>query len=1135
MKTDIEADLSRFGSSFLKTVDVLVRLPIEQLRLDRSEGLKTEAFISGYEGSPLAGYDLRLAHAKRALDKYGVHFVPGFNEELAATSVMGTQMAGRVAPESYGLDGVVGFWYGKAPGLDRAADALRHGNFAGTAGAGAVVLLVGDDPTAKSSTLPSDSRATLQSLGIPVLEPGDTQEVLEYGLAAVALSRYAGAWTALKLVTGVCDAGGTITIAEDRRPPRQPTGEYRKKYGHLLMSPQSVALETEVNVHRLNAACRFSQLNGLNRMYGADRQASLGIMAAGKTYYDVLQAIRDMGISMEDLALVGVRLAQLSMTYPLDPMFVQEFAAGLNQIVVVEEKRSFVEAQLRDILYASAMRPEIIGKFDLTGAEFFPAHGELSPDPIARKLAPLLARRAPEWLATRIVKRVREISAPPSLPPVLYNRKPTYCSGCPHNLSTVEIAGSPIGGGIGCHTLGMNLADAGRGFQILSQMGGEGAPFIGVRPFVDQQQHFFQNIGDGTFFHSGSLSVQACIAQGMNVTFRLLNNHAVAMTGGQAVQGALEPSTLSRKLEAEGVTRTVIITRQPKRISGIARNAELRPPSQLKEVMRELQSTPGVTVLIYDQECAAELRRMRNVGERPRPMERVVIHEQVCEGCGHCVSVSNCISLRPVGTPNGPKMSVHQSSCNQDFSCAVGDCPSFVSVTLAEGGGAAKPKLPELDLDGIPAPPMIPLQDEGYRIVLMGIGGDGIVSIAKSLANAASIDGLWVTTSDETGLAQKSGSVVSHLYLGSQRLQGAVRANRGAADLLIAYDLVTARRADVVDTLDPTKTVAVLNTNVVVPAEQVRKGAWEVPDLARPLVDRLGTLESGKVIALDGSRLAEALFEDHFAVNSFLLGIAFQKGWIPISLDSMRAGMIPTNWEAFSWGRKYAHEPEAIKRVLDSHPVVDPVPVPATVLRKYQNERWAQEYAAYLENVDARLKSVVGRNLLRLMTYKDEYEVARLLTSTEFHEKLRRDWRGIVAVHFHLHPPVLRWLGLGQKIRVGQMARPFLCGLAGLSFLRGTPLDVFGRTKVRRAERSLIDWYRQLVCRVSAVLTAENLPIALEILDLPAQIRGYEEIKMASIERVLALAEDRLRSLPATMAAPVGLEDQSSESRSVYA
>jgi indolepyruvate ferredoxin oxidoreductase len=320
-----------------------------------------------------------------------------------------------------------------------------------------------------------------------------------------------------------------------------------------------------------------------------------------------------------------------------------------------------------------------------------------------------------------------------------------------------------------------------------------------------------------------------------------------------------------------------------------------------------------------------------------------------------------------------------------------------------------------------------------------------------------------------------------------------------------------------------------------VPAEQVRKGAWEVPDLARPLVDRLGTLESGKVIALDGSRLAEALFEDHFAVNSFLLGIAFQKGWIPISLDSMRAGMIPTNWEAFSWGRKYAHEPEAIKRVLDSHPVVDPVPVPATVLRKYQNERWAQEYAAYLENVDARLKSVVGRNLLRLMTYKDEYEVARLLTSTEFHEKLRRDWRGIVAVHFHLHPPVLRWLGLGQKIRVGQMARPFLCGLAGLSFLRGTPLDVFGRTKVRRAERSLIDWYRQLVCRVSAVLTAENLPIALEILDLPAQIRGYEEIKMASIERVLALAEDRLRSLPATMAAPVGLEDQSSESRSVYA
>jgi len=1135
MKTDIEADLSRFGRSFLSTVDALVRLPIEQMRLDRSEGLKTEAFISGYEGSPLAGYDLRLAHAKPVLDKNGVHFVPGLNEELAATSIMGSQLVGRVVPTSFGLDGVVGFWYGKAPGLDRAADALRHGNFAGTAGAGAVVLLVGDDPTAKSSTLPSDSRSTLQSLGIPVLEPGDTQEALEYGLAAVALSRYAGAWAALKLVTGVCDASGTITLPKDRRPLLQPKGEYRKKHGHLLMSPQSVALETEVNRHRLNAACNFAQLNGLNRTHGANRQACLGIMAAGKTYYDVLQAIRDMGISMEYLASAGVRLAQLGMTYPLDPMFVQEFAAGLNQIVVVEEKRSFVEAQLRDILYASAMRPEIVGKFDLKGAEFFPLHGELGPDPIARKLAPILARQVPEWLATQIAKRVREISAPPSLPPVLYNRKPTYCSGCPHNLSTVEIAGSPIGGGIGCHTLGMNLADAGRGFQILSQMGGEGAPFIGVRPFVDQQQHFFQNIGDGTFFHSGSLSVQACIAQGMNVTFRLLNNRAVAMTGGQAVQGALEPSALSRKLEAEGVTRTAIITRQPKLIRGIARNAELRPPSQLKEVMRELQRTPGVTVLIYDQECAAELRRMRNVGERPRPKERMVIHEQVCEGCGHCVTVSNCISLRPVGAHNGPKMSVHQGSCNQDFSCAVGDCPSFVSVTLAEGGGAAKPKLPELDADGIPVPPMVPLQDGGYRIVLIGIGGDGIVSITRSLANAASIDGLWVATSDETGLAQKSGSVVSHLHIGSQRLQGAVRANRGAADLLIAYDLVTARRADVVDTLDPTKTVAVLNTSVVVPAEQVRKGAWEVPDLAKPLVDRLGALESGKVIALNASRMAEALFEDHFAVNSFMLGIAFQKGWIPISLDSMRAGMIPSNWEAFSWGRKYVHEPEAIERVLYSHPAMDPVLDPATVLQKYQDERWAQEYAAYIGNIDTRLKSVVGPNLLKLMTYKDEYEVARLLTSKEFHEKLRRDWQGIVAVHFHLHPPVLRWLGLGRKIRVGPIARPFLRGLARLSFLRGTPLDVFGRTKVRRAERSLIDWYRQLVRRVSAVLTAENLPMALDILDLPGQIRGYEEIKMASVERVLALVEDRLRSLPATRTDQAGLGDQCSESINVCA
>ncbi len=685
------------GTVYLTGIQALVRLPLDQMRRDRRAGLNTATFISGYEGSPLGGYDMALMRVRGLLDEHNVHFVPGMNEDLAATSVLGSQIFHTVGDSKY--DGVLGIWYGKGPGVDRTGDVFRHANFAGTGQHCAAIALAGDDHISKSSTIPHQSDLSFYNFNMPVFYPGNVQEILDYGLAAIALSRFSGAWAGLKMVTNVCDSGAMVEVDPDRQPVTIPDG-YEKHTDARLVTPYTLALEYEVNTRRLQAAREFARVNRVNTLIGARGPARLGIATAGKPYYDLMQALRDFGIRREDLDHLGVRIAKFGMTFPLEPEFVAEFAEGVETILVVEEKRSFLELQLREELYNAHRRPVIIGKKDERGEPLLSGVMELDPEQIAAAVARFL----PGSLAIEErLKRIAEIAARDH--ESVSTRLPNFCSGCPHNRSTLLLEGQIAGGGIGCHGMAVSLGPASRGYSFITQMGGEGVPWIGMSPFVGTK-HIFQNQGDGTYFHSGQLAIDACIAAGVNITYKILYNGVVAMTGGQTATGALPVPALTRKLETDGVKRTIVVTDEPEKYEqvALAANAKVRHRDDLPEVLRLLEETPGVTVLLYDQQCAAEKRRLRSRGKLAEPALRLVINEEVCEGCGDCVRQSNCMSLYPVETEYGPKTRIHQSSCNKDYSCLLGDCPSFVTVNLKPGTGARKKNPPELPEAGVAEP-----------------------------------------------------------------------------------------------------------------------------------------------------------------------------------------------------------------------------------------------------------------------------------------------------------------------------------------------------------------------------------------------------------------------------------------------
>lgn len=1109
------------GTVYLTGIQALVRLPMEQVRLDRRNGLNTGVFISGYEGSPLGGYDLALERARALLAGHNIHFRPGLNEDLAATAVMGSQIFEVLGDTK--VDGVTGIWYGKGPGVDRSGDALRHANMLGCPGHCAAIVLAGDDHICKSSSIPHQSDFTLVSAAIPILAPGNAQEALDYGLYAIALSRYSGAWVALKLVTNVCDGGGTVVVDPERHQFRLPEG-YEKRTDTRLVPPFSNALEIEVNVRRPAAVRAFARQNPLHRLHGLASGARLGFATAGKPYYDLLQALADLGIGEQDLNAQGVRLIKFGITWPLDPALVSEFAAGLEKIVVVEEKRSFLEAQIRDALYNSPSRPLVLGKEDENGEPLFPSTGELNPDLIAQKLERYFAHAGKQ---ARLVT-LADISARPREVDIF--RVPNYCPGCPHNRSTLLEPGQLAGGGIGCHGMGALLDDAGRGYLFSTQMGGEGAPWIGMAPFVERP-HIFQNMGDGTYFHSGSLAIQAAIAAGVNITFKILYNGHVAMTGGQNVIGAIPVPELTRQLAAEGVRKIVVVTEDLRRYcdpSRLAEGVEVRHRDDLSEVQRALEKIPGVTVLIYDQECAAEVRRRRSRGLYPEPVLRLMINEEVCEGCGDCVRVSNCMSLQPVETPLGEKMRIHQPSCNKDYSCALGDCPSFVTVRIKPGTGLKRPPLPDLPAVEMPPPRRRVAAGRAYRILMPGIGGTGVVTVNALLAHAALMDGFRVTTLDQTGLAQKGGAVVSHLTVSEQPLDCSAQINAGNADLILGFDLIATADPRNLACAHPERTVAVMNTALVPTAETMRGRKPLAGAQAR--IDRLaqGT-RRGENIYVDATRVVERLFGSHLYVNVFLLGVACQAGLLPVSVANLEEAIrlngvaVERNLQAFTWGRKYFSDSAWVERfVVEEEPAEhspqDTIEWRIRELERYQNASYARRFADFVERVRIRrpeLAEAVARNLFRLMAYKDEYEVARLLTSERFERQIATTWESVEAVYYNLHPPLLRRLGLKRKLRLGRWFRLPLRVLARMKFLRGTPFDPFGYSAHRRMERQLIGWYEALMMEILEHGSEENLPLQLELASLPENIRGYEKVKETSVGRAKTEVETKLELLRA--------------------
>jgi indolepyruvate ferredoxin oxidoreductase len=1148
------------GSVLITGVQALARVLFDQIRADRQRGLRIAAFVSGYPGSPLGGFDQILERNAALLAEHDVRWVPGVNEDLAATAVWGSQQD-NLAPLS-DHDGVIGMWYGKAPGVDRSGDAFRHANLHGVGTNGGVVCAVGDDPQSKSSTLPGASEVALYDAGMPILAPGTAQEVLDLGRHAYELSRYTGCWTGLKIVTSVADGFSSADVAPGRIAPVLPElsfgGEpWRHVQRPTFFLPHTVELEAELYERRHVAARAYAAANGLNAVEVDAPDAWLTILSAGRTYREVRQALADLGLA-SDAALrdAGIRLVRLGMIYPLEPGIARAAARGVEEILVVEEKRSFVERFLREYLYDQAERPRVVGKRDERDAPLIPADGELNAD----RLRPLLARR----LAARLGTQLRVTGGRPQLTllPVSTARTAAFCSGCPHNRSTVPASGSPVGGGVGCHAMVMWLD---RGAVSYNQMGGEGAQWIGRAPFT-KVPHFVQNVGDGTFFHSGSLAVRAAVSAGVTMTFKVLYNGVVAMTGGQDPAGQMDVPHLCQAMAAEGVARIIVVSEDPsryRRSAALPPGTRVWPRDRLAEAERVLAGVSGVTLLVYDQACAAELRRLRKRGKAPERPQRVVINEAVCEGCGDCGAKSNCLSVHPVDTEFGRKTQIDQASCNTDYSCLDGDCPSFITVQAPTGQTRDLRPMPDIPAD-IPEPEEKAAIDEvgGYGIVATGIGGTGVVLLNQVLATAAFLEGVQVTGLDQTGLSQKAGPVVSHLRLwhdapaaSDEHPTPPAAASSNAvgdesADLLLALDLLVAADPRHLGRATAGRTVTVASTSVVPTADMVR-GDAAAPDVAALLAVVRDRTRPGGLTSLDTIALATTLFGDGIAANLIALGAAYQAGALPLQASSIARAIelngvaVERNLAAFRAGRLVVSDPGAlpalrrageqrrdtvpgrlaaardlaVRRGLEGAAAERAIGLAAD-LTAYQNARLAGRYldlvaAAVQAETRAEgsgeLADAVASAFYHLLAYKDEYEVARLHLLPEFGRALAEAVPGGHGVRYRLHPPLLRALGMRKKIAFpAPVIRPAFRVLRAMRHVRGTPADVFGYTTMRRTERRLVDEYEAEMRTVLAGLSEANHAAAVELARLPLAIRGYEHIKLAAVERYEAELE-RLR------------------------
>jgi indolepyruvate ferredoxin oxidoreductase len=1125
------------GQIFLSGIQALVRLPLDQHRADRRRGLNTATLISGYRGSPLGGFDQALERNVELLREHQVVFVSGVNEDLGATAIFGAQQANLYPRPRY--DGVLGMWYGKAPGVDRTGDIFKHAQFLGLGPHGGVLAVAGDDPTCKSSTLPSSSEVALYDAMMPVLYPGNVQEILDLGLHGFALSRFAGLWVGVKIVTNVADEIGTAEVAPDRIRPERPEFLYDGRpwwptQNPRLLAPDSLLQEKEIFYGRLEAARLYAEVNHLNRITVPTPDAWLGIAAAGKTYYDVREALGHLGLHDEALRRYGIRLLKIGLLFPLEPGIVREFARGLQELMVVEEKRPFLELFVRSILFEARERPRVVGKHDETGRILVPADGELDADRVAMAIARRLEARVQLPSVTARVALLEAIEQRPA--PLTLARTAYFCSGCPHNRSTVVPEGSMAGGGIGCH--GMAIAMNRNTFGI-THMGGEGAQWVGAAPFVELP-HLFQQLGDGTFFHSGSLAVRQAIAAGVNVTYKILYNSTVAMTGGQDAAGAIPVDSLTRWLDAEGVKRTIVVTDEPDKYPpGVrwAPGVEVWHRDRLDEAQRLLRDIPGVTALIYDQRCAAEKRRLRKRGKLPDPAQRVFINEAVCEGCGDCGVKSNCLSVHPVETEFGRKTRIHQSSCNKDYSCLDGDCPSFLTV-IPRGARRRRTAEPFTVERALPEPVLrVP---PAAAIYMMGIGGTGVVTVNQILGTAALLDGKHVRGLDQTGLSQKGGPVVSHLKLGDAPRELANKIAAGDADAYLVFDLLVGTQPGSLDHARPDKTIAVVSTSQIPTGAMVASTTVQFPEPGglRTAIDRCTRKDEN--VYLDAIGLAETLFEDHMAANMLVLGAAYQAGAIPVSAEAIEEAIalngvsVTMNTQAFRAGRLFVVDPTFVAGVRARRPAVEVDAAPlapelaamlaplsgetlrlATIrareLTAYQDVAYAREYLAVVTRVReaeqartpgrTQLGEAVARQLFKLMAYKDEYEVARLHLANPLAASLAARYPDGVTVRYHLHPPLLRALGWRRKIKLGAWFNVVFRLLVRMKGLRGGALDPFGYARVRQVERALIGEYRELIERALAGLTPETHATAVKLADLPDMIRGYEDVKLRNVAR----------------------------------
>ena len=1127
------------GLVFLSGIQALVRLPLDQHRADKRRGLNTATLVSGYRGSPLGGLDLTLERNPALLREHHVVFISGVNEDLGATAIYGSQLAAMFPKPKY--DGVLGMWYGKGPGVDRTGDIFKHANFAGVGRAGGVLALAGDDPLAKSSTIPSHSEIALYDAFMPVLFPGNAQEILDLGRLGFELSRYSGLWVGFKIVTNVADEIGTAEVSPDRIVIVDPGFEldgrpWVQKQNPVLLPPGVLETEREIHLGRLQAAKAFAAAHRLNRITVPTPDAWLGIAAPGKTYYDMREALRELGLDDEALARHGIRLLKIGMLFPMEPGIVREFARGLEELLVIEEKRAFCELFMRDVLYNQAVRPQITGKYDLEGRPLVPPDAELDADRIAQIIAKRLERKLQ---LPSITARVALLEAMRERPTSLtLARQPYFCSGCPHNRSTLLPEDSMAGGGIGCHGMAllMNRRTVG-----ITHMGGEGVQWVGIAPFTETP-HLFQNLGDGTFFHSGSLAVRQAIAAGTNMTFKILYNSAVAMTGGQDAAGAMPVPELTRWLDAEGIKRIFVLADDPAKYPKDTRWApgvEVWERERLDEAQRILRDLKGVTALIYDQRCAAEKRRLRKRGKLPDPALRVFINEAVCEGCGDCGVKSNCLSVHPVDTEFGRKTQIHQSSCNKDYSCLDGDCPSFLTV-IPVGLPKKKEKRVFKVEQALPEPVLKVPRDA--RVFMMGIGGTGVVTVNQILGTAALLEGRHVLGLDQTGLSQKGGPVVSHLKLGDEQIVASNKIGAGGADCYLGYDILVATSPTNLDHASPDRTIAIVSTSQVPTGAMVTSTEVHFPESNGLIASINRFTRKDENVYLDALGLAETLFDDHMASNMIVLGAAYQAGAVPVSATAIEEAIVlngvsvAMNTHAFRAGRLLVADPTWVQSLkkhrvgevevarelsAEARTLVDRVGATGELRRlleirvpeliAYQHAAYAGEYVDFVKRVadaegraqpgDTRLSEAVARYLFKLMAYKDEYEVARLHLRNDVAAALAEEFPEGVKVQYNLHPPLLRALGMKKKIKLGTWFDGAFRALYAMRGLRGTALDVFGRAEVRRVERALIGEYRALIEKAIAGLSPETHEKAVTLAALPDVIRGYEDIKLANVAK----------------------------------